>query len=107
MDVASFAASIANPALHIFFIVGVLGSILLMYSQFVEAENRRDLIRMVGAAALAVYAISIGNILFIITTTGIFFAALIEFVEIYLGIHTHFPAEMKTMIQTYKKGEKK
>ena len=76
-------------------IVAALGAALVIYSQFVEAEHRRDLIRMLGAAALFVYALSIWNWIFIIVTAGIFIAALIEFVEIYMGIHKHTREDIK------------
>lgn len=70
-------------------IVAVLGVILVVYSQFVEAEHRRDLIRMVGAAAVLVYALSIENWIFIALAGGIGLAAFIEFVEIKTGRHKH------------------
>ena len=70
-------------------VVGVIGAILLVYSQFVEAENRRDLIRMLGALAMLSYALSIANLVFSLAMLGIFLAALIEFVEIYAGWHKH------------------
>lgn len=71
------------------FAVTIVGAILIIYSQFVEAENRRDLIRMIGAMCLLVYSLSILNIVFIITSFGIFIACLVEFIEIYLGYHHH------------------
>lgn len=77
-------------------IVAVLGVILVVYSQFVEAEHRRDLIRLVGAAATLIYALSIGNWIFIALAGGIGLAALIEFIEIAAGRHTHVPIDVKT-----------
>lgn len=70
-------------------IVAVLGVILVIYSQFVEKENRRDLIRLVGAAAVLVYALAIGNWIFMALSGGIGLAALIEFIEIMAGRHHH------------------
>ncbi len=70
-------------------IVAVIGAILLVYSQFIEAENRRDLIRMLGSLAMLAYALSILNLIFALTMAGIFIASLIEFVEIYAGWHHH------------------
>ena len=70
-------------------IVGILGAVLVIYSQFVERENRRDLIRMVGAASVLVYAIDIWNPLFIGLMAGIFLAALVELIEILTGHHVH------------------
>lgn len=80
-------------------IVAVLGAILVIYSQFVEAEFRRDLIRAVGALAVFVYAAFISNNIFMILSAGIFMAAAVEFVEIYLGLHKH----EKKDIEKYKK----
>lgn len=80
-------------------IIAVLGVILVIYSQFVEAENRRDLIRMVGSAAVLGYAIVIKDWIFIVAFGGIFIAALVEFIEIYLGVHKHKEVD----IDRYKK----
>jgi hypothetical protein len=81
------------------YIIAILGTIMLIYSQFVEAENRRDLIRMIGSFALLVYAVFISDKIFIAATAGIFIAALVEFIEIYTGIHKH----KKVDIDRYKK----
>lgn len=80
-------------------IVAILGAILVIYSQFVEAEFRRDLIRAVGALGVLVYAIFIMNKIFIFLSGGIFIAAVIEFIEIYFGLHKH----KNTDITQYKK----
>ena len=74
-----------------FFVFGasICGGLMLVYSQFVERENRRDLIRMIGAIGLLAYAIYITNVLFAAVMLGIFGAALVEFIEIYLGVHKH------------------
>ena len=48
------------------YLFGILGAVLLIYSQFVEAENRRDLIRLLGAGGLFVYAYFIQNMIFLI-----------------------------------------
>ncbi|MBU0597010.1 hypothetical protein KJ641_01550 [Patescibacteria group bacterium] len=71
------------------FVVAVLGVILTIYSQFVEAENRRDMVRMVGSFSVFVYALYIFNIIFIVLSFGIFVASLIEFIEIFMGYHHH------------------
>lgn len=80
-------------------IVAILGAVLVIYSQFVEAEFRRDLIRAVGALAVFVYAAFISNSIFMLLSAGIFMAALVEFIEIYLGLHKH----KNTDIAQYKK----
>jgi hypothetical protein len=76
------------PEIIIYIIAG-LGTVLIIYSQFVEAEFRRDLIRLTGAAAVFIYAFLIENMLFMVLCGGIFIAALVEFIEIYLGVHKH------------------
>ena len=86
-----------------FIIVGILGAIMLIYSQFIEAENRRDLIRAVGALSLFVYAVSIWNLVFMAAMMGFFLAALTEFIEIYLGFHKHTPGDIKEYIKKYKR----
>ncbi len=80
-------------------IIAILGAILVIYSQFVEAEFRRDLIRAIGALAVLVYAIFIRNYLFMFVSGGIFIAAMIEFIEIYFGLHKHKNRD----IEQYKK----
>jgi hypothetical protein len=92
-----------TPAEIFFFISGILGVVLVVYSQFVEAEHRRDLIRLLGAGGLLAYSLFVWNIIFIILSAGIGIAALVEFVEIYLGYHKHTPHEIKEYIKKYKK----
>lgn len=81
--------NLTDPVENTVYIVATLGIVLLTYSIFVEAEHRRDLLRIVGAGGLAVYAMYIGNLIFLLTMGGIFVASLIEFIEIYLGLHHH------------------
>jgi hypothetical protein len=70
------------------FAVSILGMILLIYSQFLESLRRKDLVRMIGALCLFIYAVWDNmNIIFMLTFGGIFFSSLIEFVEIFMGIH--------------------
>lgn len=72
-------------------VVGVLGAVLVTYSQFLEALRRRDLVRMVGAFSLFLYGLYIGaNWILLAAFLGLFAASLIEFIEILVGIHrTH------------------
>lgn len=84
------------------FLSGALGAILLIYSQFIEAENRRDIIRMLGAGGLFVYAFFIEDIIFMIAAGGIGIAALIEWIEIMTGVHKHLPEDLKSAIRKYK-----
>ena len=78
----------------IIFIVAGLGAVLLTYSVFIEKEDRSDLVRAIGALALFVYAISINNVIFMIALGGTALASLVEFVEIYLGLHHHSPRDL-------------
>ena len=95
----------SNPIAIAIFISSLIGVILLLYSQFVETENHRDLIRMIGAFGLFVYSLSILNLVFIIASLGIFIAALVEFIEIYLGYHRHI-RQTKEEIYDYIKNRK-
>ena len=71
------------------YIIASLGAIMVVYSQFVEKENRRDEIRSIGALGLLLYAYHVFNLVFMLVAAGIFLAALIELIEIKLGIHVH------------------
>lgn len=73
----------------IIYIIAGLGAIMVVYSQFVEKENRRDEIRSIGALGILLYAYSVFNLVFMLVAGGIFLAALIELIEIKLGIHIH------------------
>jgi hypothetical protein len=85
------------------FAVSILGMILLIYSQFLESLRRKDLVRMIGALCLFIYAIwDNTNIIFMLTFAGLFISSLIEFVEIYMGIHR----EKDHDAITYKKESK-
>ncbi|PIZ95575.1 MAG: hypothetical protein COX81_00720 [Candidatus Magasanikbacteria bacterium CG_4_10_14_0_2_um_filter_37_12] len=81
---------------------GILGAILLIYSQFVEPEHRRDIIRFLGAGGLFVYSDYVSNTVFMIASAGIGLAALIEFIEILIGVHKHLPEDLKTSIKRHK-----
>ncbi|MBP9695057.1 MAG: hypothetical protein KBD73_01455 [Candidatus Magasanikbacteria bacterium] len=73
----------------IIYIIAGLGAIMVVYSQFVEKENRRDEIRSIGALGILLYAYDVFNLVFMLVAGGIFLAALIELIEIKLGIHVH------------------
>lgn len=87
------------------FAVSILGMILLIYSQFLESLRRKDLVRMIGALCLFIYAIWDNiNIIFMLTFAGVFITSLIEFVEIYMGIHrTHDHDAIKYKETIHKK----
>ncbi|PIT86257.1 MAG: hypothetical protein COU33_04165 [Candidatus Magasanikbacteria bacterium CG10_big_fil_rev_8_21_14_0_10_43_6] len=77
------------------YITGALGAVLLIYGVFLEQERRQDLVKMIGAAALFVYALYTGDKLFMIAMGGLAIASLVEFVEIYMGLHKHSPEDLK------------
>lgn len=76
-------------------VVALLGVVLLTYSVFLEQENRRDLVLFIGAACLFVYALVHKNTIFMLAMAGLCIASLIEFTEIYLGLHKHSPEDLK------------
>lgn len=77
------------------YIVAALGAVMLVYGVFLEEERRQDLVTMIGAMALFVYALYIGNKLFMIAMGGLAVASLVEFVEIYIGLHKHNKEDLK------------
>lgn len=77
------------------YVVACMGAIMLVYSIFLETERRQDLLMLLGASGLFVYALFIGNLIFCLTTAGVAIAALIEFIEIYTGLHRHRPEDLK------------
>ena len=93
----------ATPTELLVMVTAFIGAALVIYSQFIEAEHRRDLIRLIGAGGLLVYSLSIWNLIFIITSAGIFIAALIEFIEIYLGVHKHTREDIRKYFASKKK----
>ncbi|MFB6225838.1 MAG: hypothetical protein ABEJ02_00625 [Candidatus Paceibacteria bacterium] len=82
---------------------GAVGSIMVIYSQFLSALNRRDLVRAVGSFAAFVYAYWTGDYIFILLTLGFFIASTVEFIEIYLGYHR----SEETQVKKYKEVNKK
>lgn len=76
-------------------ILAFLGGVMLIYAIFLEQERRRDLVMVIGATALAIYAYFIGNKIFLFAMGGIALASLVEFIEIYLGLHKHSPEDLK------------
>ena len=70
-------------------VVAGLGAILLVYGVFLESERRQDLVFIIGAGCLFVYATYIQNKLFAIVMFCFALASLFEFIEILLGKHHH------------------
>lgn len=84
-----------SPIDIIIHVVAILGCILLAYSVFLEQERRQDLVKLLGACSLLVYALSIKNIIFSIAMGGVAITSAIEFIEIYIGLHKHSPEDLK------------
>ena len=79
-----------------FLLVGaIIGTIMLVYAVFIEQEHRQDLIRMLGAGGLLVYAVFIEDIFFIIAMGAVALASLVEFIEILTGLHRHGREDLK------------
>ncbi len=83
----------------IMYVLAGLGIILLVYGVFLETEKRQDLVFLVAAACLLVYALYIDNIIFIVAMSGLLLASLIEFIEILLGIHKDGKYELKKLVR--------
>ncbi|PIR78302.1 MAG: hypothetical protein COU28_02380 [Candidatus Magasanikbacteria bacterium CG10_big_fil_rev_8_21_14_0_10_36_16] len=77
------------------YIVAALGAVLITYAVFLEIERRQDLVFFVGSACLFVYALYTYNKVFMIAMAGLGLASLVEFIEIYLGLHKHDTNELK------------
>lgn len=78
-----------------FILLGGLGAILITYAIFLEIERRQDLVFAVGAYCLFIYALYIGSGIFAVAMIGLFAASIVEFVEIYVGLHKHSPEDLK------------
>jgi hypothetical protein len=83
-----------------------VGIFLLFYATFVELEHRQDLIRILGAAAILLYAIVHSNIPLIWVAGAIFLGSAIQFTEILLGLHTHSPEDLKRYQKMWRLGGK-
>ncbi len=79
----------------IFYIIGGLGAIMIVYGIFLELERRQDLVFAVGSYCLFIYALYIGSRLFAVAMLGFFVASVVEFIEIYVGLHKHSPEDLK------------
>jgi len=86
---------------------GILGIVLLVYAIFIEQEHRQDLIRIVGACGLLIYALYIGSGLFVIAMAAIAIASAVEFFEIMFGLHTHSPEDLKRYKKMWRIKKKK
>lgn len=100
--------TLPNNPLDIFVYANLaVGIFLLFYATFIELEHRQDLIRIVGAAAILLYAIVHGNIPLIWVSGAIFLGSAIQFTEILLGLHKHSPEDLKRYQKMWRLGRKK
>ncbi len=79
----------------IIYVVAGLGIILLSYGVFLEAERRQDLVFVLGALCLLVYALYIENLVFVLAMGAFGLNSLIEFIEILTGLHKHDPDRLE------------
>jgi Ca2+/Na+ antiporter len=70
-------------------VVAGIGAVLLAYGVFLEKETRQDLVFLIGSGCLFVYALWLGNRIFMFAFGAFFLATLVEFVEIMIGYHRH------------------
>ncbi len=90
------------PEILIYIIAG-LGIITLVYSVFLEQAHRKDLVQLIGASCLLAYAIYQGEKIFILAMGGIALASIIEFTEIFLGLHHHAQDDLKKYKKLWKR----
>lgn len=76
-------------------VIAAIGCMLLAYGVFLEQERRQDLVYIIAASCLLVYAIHIQNLVFIIAMSGFALASGVEFIEIYTGLHKHGKEDLK------------
>ena len=79
-------------------VVAAMGAILITYGVFLEAERRQDAVFTLGAGCLLVYALWLGNTIFVIAMAGFMLASFIELIEIMLGRHVH----STDLVESYK-----
>lgn len=85
------------------YIVAAIGVILITYGVFLELERRQDLVFVIGALCLFDYALYIGNRIFMVAMAGFALAALVEFVEILIGLHKEEGKETLKKLKKLKK----
>lgn len=93
------------PEMLIYIIAGI-GAVLLIYSVFLEQVHRKDLVQLLGACCLLSYAIYANQKIFMLAMGGIAIASVIEFLEIYLGLHHHAQDDLKKYKKMWRKNSK-
>ena len=77
------------------YVTAFIGIILLSYGVFLEAERRQDLVFFLGSSFLLVYAVYIGNLVFTLAMGAFALNAMIEFIEILVGLHKCDPDRLE------------
>jgi hypothetical protein len=104
----SIFPTLPNSPLDTFILANLcVGIFLLFYATFIELEHRQDLIRILGAAAILVFAIVHTNTALIAVSAAIFLGSAIQFTEILLGLHKHSPEDLKRYQKMWRMGNKK
>ncbi len=86
MFLETLLPSLPTTAMEVYMYVGgMLGTILLVYSIFIETEYRSDIMRAVGALLLLSYTLLIPNYFLSFTFGVVALGSLIEAVEIHFG----------------------
>lgn len=80
----------------LFTVIGLMGALALIYSVLLEAERRQDAVIVVATASLFVYALFIGDKVFMFAMGGMFLIALRELVQIMRGKHHHSTNQVNT-----------
>jgi len=91
----------------IIYLIALSGIVLLVYGVFLESEKRQNLVMIVSASCLFIYALIFKEPIFMLAMAGLFIANLFEFVEIMAGIHQPDKYELKRIIKTGKEKIKK
>lgn len=94
--IPNLTTDVSSITIHVIAIVGI---ILLVYAIFLETEKRQDIIFMLSGVCLFIYALFINNLVFMLATSGLILASLVEFIEILLGIHKDTKYNLKKLIR--------
>ncbi len=78
-----------DPLVIIMNMIAMAGATLHIYGVFLETEKRRDVVFVVGGVCLFIYAMWVGNKIFMLAMAGFTLGSLIEIIEIMTGHHKH------------------
>lgn len=96
--------SLPSSALGIIFVVlAILGGIMLVYAVFVERELQHDILRAIGSLSIIPHTLYAGSSLTGVILAAVAVASLLEFFEIFTGIHHHSRRQVHEYQETGKK----